>query len=152
MLDLNISNNTFSFRGKVCVMFEVFPPNTSLISEEEKDVFDTYLQSFTNSLKDCYGEWTLFNTRLKEEDLNEYFKSIKRKTQEFTRYKEYILGLIKNEKLMKKNIYLVIGLDGNNSDLLNAKCKRIKEDLAQLNIYSRVLNEAEITSVIKACF
>ena len=133
-------------------MFEVFPPNTSLISEEEKDVFDTYLQSFTNSLKDCYGEWTLFNTRLKEEDLNEYFKSIKRKTQEFTRYKEYILGLIKNEKLMKKNIYLVIGLDGNNSDLLNAKCKRIKEDLAQLNIYSRVLNEAEITSVIKACF
>ena len=152
MLDLNISNNTFSFKGKVCVMFEVFPPNTSLISNEEKDVFDTYLQGFTNSLKDCYGEWTLFNTRLKEEDLNEYFKSIKRKTQEFTRYKEYILGLIRKEKLMKKNIYLTIGLDGNNTDLLKAKCKRIKEDLAILNIDSRVLVDKEITEVLKSCF
>jgi len=152
MLDLNVTNNTFSFRGKVCVMFEVFPPNTSLISIEEKDVFDTYLQSFTNSLKDCYAEWVLINTRLREEDLSEYFKSIKRKTRVYADYKEYILKLIKIEKLMKKNIYLVIGLDGINTDLLNAKCKRIREDLTQLSIYSRILNEAEITSVIKACF
>lgn len=152
MLDLNINNNTFSFKGKVCVMFEVFPPNTSLISSEEKDVFGTYLQSFTNSLKDCYGEWTLINTRQKEEDLYEYFKSIKRKTQEFTRYKEYILGLIRKEKLMKKNIYLTVGLDGNNTDLLKAKCKRIKEDLALLNIDSRILVDKEITEVLKACF
>ena len=133
-------------------MFEVFPPNTSLISVEEIDVFDTYLQSFTNSLKDCYAEWVLINTRLKEEDLSEYFKSIKRKTKVYADYKEYILKLIKTEKLMKKNIYLVIGLDGTKVDLLNAKCKRIREDLTQLNIYSRILNEAEITSVIKACF
>jgi len=152
MLDLNINNNTFSFKGKVCAMFEVFPPNTSLISVEEIDVFDTYLQSFTNSLKDCYAEWVLINTRLKEEDLSEYFKSIKRKTKVYADYKEYILKLIKTEKLMKKNIYLVIGLDGTKVDLLNAKCKRIREDLTQLNIYSRILNEAEITSVIKACF
>ncbi len=152
MLDLNINNNTFSFKGKVCVMFEVFPPNTSLISIEEKDVFDTYLQSFTNSLKDCYAEWVLINTRLKEEDLSEYLKSIKRRTKEYTNYKEYMLSLIKKDKLMKKNIYLVIGIDGNNADLLNAKCKRIREDLTQLNIYSRILNEVEITSVIKACF
>jgi len=152
MLDLNIANNTFSFRGKVCVMFEVFPPNTSLISVEEKDVFDTYLQSFTNSLKDCYAEWVLINTRLKEEDLNEYFKSIKRKTKEYSEYREYVSELIKNEKFMKKNIYIVIGLDGTNIDLLNAKCKRIKEDLNQLNISSRILDGTEITSVIKACF
>ncbi len=152
MLDLNITNNTFSFRGKVCVMFEVFPPNTSLVSSEEKDVFDTYLQSFTNSLKDCYGEWILRNRRMKEGDLNEYFKSIKRKTKEYSEYREYVLELIKKEKLMKKNIYLVIGLDGANIDLLNAKCKRIKEDLTQLNISSRILDGTEITSVLKACF
>lgn len=152
MLELNINNNIFTFKGKVCVMFEVFPPNTSLISIEEKDVFDTYLQSFTNSLKDCFAEWVLINTRLKEEDLNEYFKSIKRKTKVYAGYKEYILGLIKNEKLMKKNIYLVIGLDGNNVDLLNAKCKRIKEDLSQLNISSRILRGNEITSVLRSCF
>ena len=152
MLDLNISDNTFSFRGKVCVMFEVFPPNTSLVSNEEKDVFDTYLQSFTNSLKDCYGEWVLMNRRMKEEDLNEYFKSIKRKTKEFYTYKEYILRLIKSEKLMKKNIYLVIGLDGNNTDLLNAKCKRIREDLQLLNIDSNMLMDKEILNVMKSCF
>ncbi len=152
MLDININNNTFSFRGKVCVMLEVFPPNTSLVSNEEKDVFDTYLQSFTNSLKDCYGEWVLMNRRMKEEDLNEYFKSIKRKTKEFRIYREYILGLIKNEKLMKKNIYLVIGLDGNNTELLKAKCKRIREDLLLLNIDSTLLMEKEILNVIKSCF
>jgi hypothetical protein len=133
-------------------MFEVFPPNTSLISVEEKDVFDTYLQSFTNSLKDCYAEWVLINTRMKEGDLNEYFKSIKRKTKEYSEYREYVSELIKNEKLMKKNIYLVIGLDGNNTDLLNAKCKRIKEDLTQINVSSRILDGTEITLVIKACF
>jgi hypothetical protein len=134
------------------VMFEVFPSNTSLISIEEKDVFDTYLQSFTNSLKDCYAEWILMNRRLKEGDLSEYFKSIKRKTKEYSEYKEYIVGLIKKEKLMKKNIYLVIGLDGNNTNLLNAKCKRIKEDLTQLNISSRILYGTEITLVLKTCF
>jgi hypothetical protein len=133
-------------------MFEVFPPNTSLVSNEEKDVFDTYLQSFTNSLKDCYGEWVLMNRRMKEEDLNEYFKSIKRKTKEFYTYKEYILRLIKSEKLMKKNIYLVIGLDGNNTDLLNAKCKRIREDLQLLNIDSNMLMDKEILNVMKSCF
>ena len=133
-------------------MIEVFPPNTSLISNEEKDVFDSYLQSFTNSLKDCYAEWILINRRLKEEDLSEYFKSIKRKTKEYANYKVYILSLIKKEKLMKKNIYLVIGLDGNNTDLLNAKCKRIREDLTLLNISSRILDGKEITLVLKACF
>lgn len=133
-------------------MLEVFPPNTSLVSNEEKDVFDTYLQSFTNSLKDCYGQWILMNRRMTEEDLNEYFKSIKRKTKEFHKYREYILGLIKNEKLMKKNIYLVIGLDGNNTELLKAKCKRIREDLLLLNIDSTLLMEKEILNVIKSCF
>lgn len=152
MLDLEISNSTFIFKGRVSCMIELFPPNTSLISSEEKDVFDTYLQGFTNSLKDCSAEWVLMNRRMKEEDLNEYFKSIKRKTKDYTLYKEYILGIVKKEKLMKKNIYLIIGLEGNNGELLNAKCKRIREDLMLLNISSKILTDKEIVSVLKSCF
>jgi hypothetical protein len=89
---------------------------------------------------------------MRAEDLNEYLISIKRKTKEYSEYREYILGLINKEKLMKKNIYLLIGLDGNNTELLKAKCKRIREDLKLLNIDSNMLLDKEILNVMKSCF
>lgn len=147
---IHLKNNRYRLVLKVSSI------NFELKSEDEKDIILSCYESFLNSVD--FPIQILIRTRTL--DIDEYLDLIKQKEQKETNtayktqlknHRNFVKSLIKNNKILTKNFYIIIPFDSpTNDDInlireqINVRADIIEKNLARLSINSKVLKPLEI--------
>lgn len=130
--------------------------NFELKSEEEQDSIIYTYESFLNSI----GFPIQILVRTRAIDIDEYLEQLKYKQSresneiyktQLANYRSFVKGLVKNNKILSKNFYLIIPFESTKKSDLNlvkeqiaVRADVVNKNLNRLSINGRQLNSLEI--------
>ncbi|HEY1835217.1 MAG TPA: hypothetical protein VGG13_00125 [Candidatus Saccharimonadales bacterium] len=137
------------------VVLQVSSVNFELKSEEEQDVLIETYQSFLNSL----GCNLQIVVRIRELDMDKYLSDLQERLAgekeaiyrtQLGNYSKFVLGLIKNNKILTRHFYVIVPYDAKDKDFeamkeqLSVNCDIVAKGLTRMGMQSRQLTSLEI--------